>query len=80
MFLGARHLITNSLVETYKKIELRLNGIYFGRFDLKANSEEDFIRGNVKIMELNGMLCEPVHVFQIIHSSKPVKVSLRNGK
>ncbi len=63
MFLDARYLITNSLVETYKKIVLRLNGIYFGRFDLKANSEEDFIRGNVKIMELNGVLGEPVHVY-----------------
>jgi len=62
-FLDARHLIDNQLLETYKKMCLKLNGIYFGRFDLKANSKEDFIHGNVKIMELNGVFGEPVHVY-----------------
>ena len=62
-FLDARHLISPQLLDTYKRICSKLHGLYFGRFDLKANSEQDFIQGRVKIMELNGVLGEPVHVY-----------------
>lgn len=63
IFLDARHLITDTLIKNYKALCLSLNGIYIGRFDLKASTESDFINTRVKIMELNGVLGEPVHMY-----------------
>lgn len=63
MFLDARHLITDELIQKYKNICLDLTGIFLGRFDLKAHSEADFRNSNVKIMELNGVFGEPVHMY-----------------
>ena len=62
-FFDARHLISKPLIDTYRNHCLNLKGIYIGRFDLKANSEQDFIKGNVNVLELNGVLGEPVHVY-----------------
>lgn len=62
-FYDARNLISPDLIEHYKALCLGIKGIYIGRFDMKADSEKDFIYCNVKIMELNGVLGEPVHVY-----------------
>lgn len=37
--------------------------IYFGRFDIKANSMEDVRQGEFKIMEINGAKSEPLHIY-----------------
>ncbi|MGR3809251.1 ATP-grasp domain-containing protein [Jiulongibacter sp. NS-SX5] len=37
---------------------------YYGRFDLKTTSLEDFYEGkNIKILELNGINADPAHIF-----------------
>ena len=37
--------------------------IYFGRFDIKANSMEHVRKGEFKIMEINGAKSEPLHIY-----------------
>lgn len=63
-FLNYNHLINKQMVETFEKITNTLEGIYFCRFDLKCNSEEDLNTGkNIKIVEINGLGAEPAHIY-----------------
>ncbi|WP_428656957.1 hypothetical protein [Runella sp.] len=63
-FLNANHLINQRLVHVFDQIALPIEGFYYGRFDLKVSSLEDFYAGNnIKILELNGATSEPGHVY-----------------
>ncbi len=43
---------------------LAYDGFYFGRYDLKAPSIEDFLAGeNLRVLELNGVTSEATHVY-----------------
>jgi len=68
-FLNGNHLINRTLVKTFDKIALDIEGFYFGRFDLKCHSIEDLYQGKVKIMELNGAGSEPAHIY---HPGAPI--------
>lgn len=63
-FLNANHLINRQLTAVFDQIALPVEGFYYGRFDLKVSTLEDFYKGkNIKIMELNGATSEPGHVY-----------------
>lgn len=62
-FLNANHLITPKLNASFDSISKKVNGFYFGRFDLRCASFEDLEAGNVKIVELNGCGAEPAHIY-----------------
>jgi len=63
-FLNANHLINQQLERVFDQIALPIEGFYYGRFDLKVSTLEDFYAGrNIKIMELNGATSEPGHVY-----------------
>lgn len=62
-FLNGNHLITPKLSASFDAISKKIDGFYFGRFDLRAASVEDLERGNVKIVELNGCGAEPAHIY-----------------
>ena len=36
---------------------------YIGRFDLKTESIDELLKGNFKVIELNGVNSEPCHIF-----------------
>ncbi|MEO8024992.1 MAG: alpha/beta fold hydrolase [Bryobacteraceae bacterium] len=60
---GIRHR-TPELEHTVDRIAQNFEGFYFGRFDLRAPSEEDFRAGrNLKIIELNGVTSEATHIY-----------------
>ena len=63
-FLNANHLITDRLSTSFDAISKKVDGFYFGRYDLRTSSLEDLERGNIKIMELNGCGAEPAHIYQ----------------
>ncbi|MEP7322164.1 MAG: hypothetical protein ABI761_09600 [Saprospiraceae bacterium] len=67
-FYDQRYLIAPELIDQYRSLCLGLDRIYIGRFDIKARSEADFLHGNIKIMELNGVFGEPVHVYDPAYS------------
>ncbi|MEO7989054.1 MAG: hypothetical protein ABI663_05895 [Chryseolinea sp.] len=64
MFLDGSHLINDKLSETFDCISKRIDGFYFGRYDLRCNSINDLYMGNIKVMELNGCGAEPAHIYQ----------------
>ena len=63
-FLDAGYLINDKLHDSFNNISSRINGFYFGRFDLRCQSEQDLQDGNVIILELNGCGAEPAHIYQ----------------
>ncbi len=63
-FLDARSLINTDLVNVFTAICNKIDGVNYGRFDLKVASLEDLYQGkNIKVMELNGINADPAHIF-----------------
>ncbi len=60
-FLNANHLITDELEDFFSQLMGRLDGIYYGRFDLKCKSlcETETLR----VLEFNGVASEPAHIY-----------------
>ena len=41
-----------------------MDEVYYGRFDIKYNTWEELLQGkNIKILEMNGVASEPIHVY-----------------
>jgi hypothetical protein len=63
-FLNENHLISEKLSASFDAISKRIDGFYFGRYDLRVASVEDLENGKIKILELNGCGAEPAHIYQ----------------
>jgi hypothetical protein len=63
-FINANHLISDALTDIFDKISTSIPGFYYGRHDLKFKNLQDLESGkNFKIVELNGINSEPVHIY-----------------
>lgn len=62
-FINRNDLINDRLNDTFDAISRKIEGFYFGRYDLRCETLEDLYRGRVKIMELNGCGAEPAHIY-----------------
>jgi hypothetical protein len=63
-FINSNHLISTEIVDVFDAISKDIPGFYYGRYDLKFKSLEDLKLGlNFKIVELNGINSEPVHIY-----------------
>lgn len=63
-FLNGNHLINKKLVDVFNEVSSRIEGFYFGRFDLRCSNIENLYEGkNFKILELNGAGSEPAHIY-----------------
>jgi hypothetical protein len=62
-FLNGNNLITAALSNSFDQLSKKINGFYFGRYDLRCATIEDLEKGNVKIVELNGCGAEPSHIY-----------------
>ena len=63
-FINGNHLISRKLEETLNTINTNINGWYYGRIDVKFNSFEELLNGkNLKILEINGIIAEPTHIY-----------------
>jgi hypothetical protein len=64
LFLDGNHLRTPEVEAAIERIARTVEGFYFGRFDLRAPSEEHFRRGEgLKVLELNGVTSEEAHMY-----------------
>ena len=76
-FYDASELVTKKLNEKIDEISKQIPGFYYGRFDVKANSIEQFQAGEFKILEINGANSEPTHIydskFSLFQAYKEVK-------
>lgn len=68
-FLSGMDLINDRLVSVFDALCSKIDGFYFGRFDLKVKSIEDLYEGkNIRILELNGVTSEPGHIYDPSYS------------
>jgi len=63
-FLNSNYLIDQKLKDVFLGILENMEGIQFGRFDLRTSSIEDLKEGrNFTIVEFNGVNSEPLHIY-----------------
>ncbi|HKX33603.1 MAG TPA: VTT domain-containing protein [Blastocatellia bacterium] len=64
IFLDGAWIRTAALEEAFDRISQQFDGFYFGRYDVRTPSIEDFKQGkNFKIVELNGVTSEATHIY-----------------
>jgi hypothetical protein len=64
LFVDATPLRTPALEAAFDRIASRYEGFYFGRFDVRTPSVDDFFAGrNFRIVELNGVTSEATHIY-----------------
>lgn len=69
IFRDYNHLNCDQLLNTFNTISKNIRGFHFGRYDVKVNSIDDLINGiDLKILELNGVNSQPIHIFDPNHS------------
>ena len=63
-FMCGAHLKTKKLEETFDSLSDSIPGWFYGRVDIKYNTFEELENGeNFKILEINGILAEPTHIY-----------------
>ena len=62
-FLNTNHLICLELVKVFDEVSSTLNEWYFGRFDVRTLSYDEMLKGNFKVVEVNGVNSEPAHIY-----------------
>jgi len=68
-FVDASHEITPEMIESFNIICSQINGFHFGRMDIMYHSYEDLAQGkNFQIVEINGAISEPTHMYDPKHS------------
>ena len=62
-FINGNHLINEKLEASLNHLNHQIKGWYYGRLDVKYNSLEELNEGTFKVLELNGILAEPTHIY-----------------
>ena len=62
-FMNGNHLINEELEEALNRLSNQVEGWYYGRLDVKYNTLDELNQGKFKILELNGILAEPTHIY-----------------
>ena len=64
VFLDGGHLATPELEAAIEELSRGYEGFWFGRYDLRAESEEAFRAGRgFQVLELNGVTSEATHIY-----------------
>ncbi|MFN0216720.1 MAG: hypothetical protein ACKVT2_20880 [Saprospiraceae bacterium] len=66
-FLNGNALITPEMLKAFEPICRQIQGVQYARFDLKCKSLEALQKAEFKVMELNGILAEPAHIYDPGH-------------
>lgn len=63
-FINGNHLIDSEIESTLDQLNKQINGWFYGRLDIKYNNFEEIKKGeNFKILEINGIIAEPTHMY-----------------
>jgi hypothetical protein len=68
LFLDGTQLLTPKLHAEVERVSRTFTGFYFGRYDVRADSEQAFRRGEFKVIELNGLTSEATSIYDPRHS------------
>jgi membrane protein DedA with SNARE-associated domain/pimeloyl-ACP methyl ester carboxylesterase len=64
VFTDGHRLLTPELSARIDALSRRIEGFYFGRYDIIAPSDEHLMRGeDLRIIELNGLTSESTHIY-----------------
>lgn len=68
-FVDYSHKITPEMIASFNIICNKIEGYHYGRMDIMFNSFEDLAQGkNLQIVEINGAISEPTHMYDPKHS------------
>jgi len=67
-FLDAAELATPALEAALERVSRAFAGFHFGRYDVRAASEEALAAGEFHVLELNGLTSESTHVYDPRHT------------
>ena len=63
-FINGNHLINSELENFLNKLNAEIEGWFYGRIDVKYHNFEELLKGeNFKIIEVNGVISEPTHIY-----------------
>lgn len=63
-FIDGNHLINSKLERFFDKLNAEIDGWFYGRIDLKYNNFDELLKGeSFKIIEINGVISEPTHIY-----------------
>jgi len=62
-FHSMMEYVTPEMSKMISSVFQKADGLNFFRIDFKSNSVEDFMKGDFKILEINGMKSEPLHIY-----------------
>jgi pimeloyl-ACP methyl ester carboxylesterase len=63
-FLDGKMVLTPALEDAFEEVARAYDGFFFGRFDVRVKSREEFMEGlGFKIIELNGVTSEATHIY-----------------
>ncbi len=81
-FINGNHLIDKQLHQTFDELNQKVSGWNYGRVDVRCESIEALKMGDFKIIEINGVLSEPTHIYDASQSSywQAVKEIARHWK
>lgn len=69
-FINGNRLIDNGLEHFLDNLTSALPDFYYGRFDIKYESLKKLKKAeNFKILELNGIIAEPTHIYDTVKSN-----------
>lgn len=63
-FINGNHLINSELENFLNTLNAEIEGWFYGRIDVKYHNFEELLKGeNFKIIEVNGVISEPTHIY-----------------
>ncbi|HHB79414.1 MAG TPA: hypothetical protein ENK85_09310 [Saprospiraceae bacterium] len=62
-FINGNHLIDKQLHKVFDELNHKIPGWNYGRVDVRCDSIEALKKGDFKIIEINGVLSEPTHIY-----------------
>lgn len=69
-FLNGNHYIDHQLTAVFDLLAKNMQGIHYGRFDMKCESMDLLKKGKAfKILEFNGIASEPAHIYDPAYSA-----------
>ena len=63
-FINGNHLINSELEYFLDELNAKIDGWNYGRIDVKYNNFDELLKGeSFKIIEINGIISEPTHIY-----------------
>jgi hypothetical protein len=77
-FVNGNHLIDDRLADLMNRLCLPMKGFYYGRLDIKYADFDRLLAGeDFKVIELNGIISEPTHIYDASHKDASYLNALR---